>query len=69
MGGIGQYNTTMKKNGKHTAHTAAKANGLAFPLPDETYHIAIPTTPPTKVAMIRAARPKVVSPRKRAIVS
>ena len=69
MGGTGQYKRQKKKNGAVTASTAASPYGFPFPDPVEMYHTTVPTQPPMKVLTMRATRPNVVSPRKRARVS
>lgn len=69
IGGTGQYRRQKKKMGEQTAKTAARPYGLPSPEPVEMYQTTVPTTPPMNVLTIRATRPKVVSPRKRANVS
>ena len=85
IGGPGQYNRAKKKNGKQTAKTVAKQQGLPCPSPVDTYlryfscyhsyirqitnHMARPTRPPKNVLIIRSTNPKAVSPRNREMVS
>jgi len=51
------------------AQVTARPNGLPLPEPEEMYQMAAPVKPPANVLIIRATRPNVVSPRKRASVS